>query len=290
VRTAFWESVVQGGCRVPDDAPLQELTAELVTMLGDPDQHVRDDLAAGVLSAWVADGTYDELLPGLGDGLVHALRQGIGEDGTGSVLRRSWSALVLTAMVGRDADVHVLLPQQVLAWADRAVAWFLAERDLRGWDPGLHRVGAVAHGADLLATLAASRHLQADELHVLLDVIAERLLLPTSYRWLRGEDDRLALATMSVLHRDLVAADACEAVLDRLGAAFADDSDPHAPVPSNVSAYLRALHLQLLLGVDRAPSQAHGPDPARHPQVRGDVLLALQDLLRRSAPHVLRRV
>ena len=83
----------------------------------------------------ISDGVYDELLAGLGDGLALGLRVGLGEDGTDTVLRRSFSALCLAAVVARDNTVHTLHPTTVLTWADRSVAWFLAERDLRGWVP-----------------------------------------------------------------------------------------------------------------------------------------------------------
>ena len=96
---------------------------------------MRDDIAYSVLSTWISDGVYDELLAGLGDGLALGLRVGLGEDGTDTVLRRSFSALCLAAVVARDNTVHTLHPTTVLTWADRSVAWFLAERDLRGWVP-----------------------------------------------------------------------------------------------------------------------------------------------------------
>lgn len=288
MRTAFWESVVDGGYRLPGGR-LEDLTSELVAMLGDPDPHVRDELAYAVLATWVDEGVYDDLLLGLGDGLVVALRAGLGEDGTDSVLRRSFAALVLAAVVVRDSHVHALHPHQVLAWADRALAWFPAERDLRGRDPRLGWVHAVAHGADLLGALAGSRHLAGEELVVLLDVVADRLLRPTTYCFQYGEDDRLGLATMAVLHRDLVDVEACETWLARLQAPFDDGTDPFAPVPANVAAYVRALHLQLLLGVDRTPTQWTSLEPGRPPAVRGDLLLSLQALLRRTAPHVLRQ-
>ena len=124
---------------------------------------------------------------------------------------------------------------------------------------------------------------------MLLDVVAERLLKPTRHRWMHGEDDRLALATMSMLHRDLLPAEQCETWLERLEAPFTGRFDPFAPQPSNVAGFLRALHLQLLLGVDRTPTQALSADPWRPPDVRGDLLIALQRLLRRSAPSVLRQ-
>jgi hypothetical protein len=240
----------------------------------------------------VSEGVYDELLAGLGDGLVLGLRVGLGEDGTDTVLRRSFSAVGLAAVIARDNAVHTLHPTTVLTWADRSVAWFLAERDLRGWVPERGWVHAGAHGADLLGTLAASRYLGSEELRVLLDVIAERLLIPTEHRFAAGEDDRLAFATMSLLHRDLVSVDELESWLDRVAALWADPLTPgerESATRTNAVAYARALHLQLLLGVTGTPVQDSMAIPAVNPGCRPDLLIALQRSLRSSAPLILRR-
>jgi len=292
VRLSYWERVVADGYRVPHGAALDDLTTDLVKMLGDGDPRVRDDIAYSVLSTWVSEGVYDELLAGLGDGLVLGLRVGLGEDGSDTVLRRSFSAVGLAAVIARDNAVHTLHPTTVLTWADRSVAWFLAERDLRGWVPERGWVHAVAHGADLLGTLAASRYLGSEELRVLLDVIAERLLIPTEHRFAAGEDDRLAFATMSLLHRDLVSVDELESWLDRVAALWADPVTPgerESATRTNAVAYARALHLQLLLGVTGTPVQDSMAIPAVNPGCRPDLLIALQRSLRSSAPLILRR-
>ena len=101
------------------------------------------------------------------------------------------------------------------------MAWFLAERDLRGWVPERGWVHAGAHGADLLGTLAASRYLGSEELRVLLDVIAERLLIPTEHRFAAGEDDRLfsgvedAYETMALVEACFTAMETAAVPLDR---------------------------------------------------------------------------
>lgn len=289
---SYWERVVADGYRVPHGAALDELTTELVSMLGDSDPRVRDDIAFSILSTWTSEGVYDELLAGLGDGLLVGLRVGLGEDGTGSVLRRALSAMGLTAVVRRDNGVQVLPPTTVLTWADRSVAWLLSERDLRGSVPGIGSIQAIAHGADLIGALAASRYLGPDELRVLLDVVAERLITPTEHRLVAGEPDRFAYATMSLLHRDLVGVDALEAWLERLAATWSEPltpGSPEAPVRVNCVAFGRALHLQLLLGVRGTPSQDLSSKPGATPTCRPDLLIALQRALRTSAPGVFRQ-
>ncbi|AYY15237.1 DUF2785 domain-containing protein [Actinobacteria bacterium YIM 96077] len=261
-------------------------------MLGERDPHVRDGIAYSVLQTWISEGVYDHLLAGLGEGLAYGLRDSVGEQDDSSVLRRSYSAITLAAVVARDNLIHTVSPTVVLTWADYAVAWFLAEKDLRGWVPELGWVHAITHGADLLATLTASRHLGTDELTVLLDVIAERLLSPTEQRFGGYEDERLAFATMSLLHRDLVPTETLESWLERLTPEADTSEAPSAPEPANrvnIMNYLKALHLQLLLGVHGTPTQDISGSVQTAPSVRTDLLIALQNTLRSSSPWLYRQ-
>ncbi len=274
--SSFWKQVQAEGLRVPDQRPLDDMTAELTAMLGAPEPAVRDGLAYPVLATWIARGVYDDLLSGLGDGMATGLERGLGESGTDSVFRRSFSALVLGDCLARDQVVGRLPADTVLTWGDRLATWFLRERDTRGYVPGQGWAHAIAHGADALATLAGSRHLATPELTVVLDVLADRVLQP-GVPLRSGEHDRMAHATMAVLRRDLVPLTVVEPwvarILDQATRRVHDDRDP-VEVTGGPEAFLRALHLQLALA----------PDP---PAGRADLLLVLVEALRTSNPHVL---
>lgn len=278
MESAFWDRVVAEGHKVPSDRPLADLTSELTAMLGDTDPRRRDGIAYDVLATWVSEGVYDDLLQGLGDGMAAGLMVGIGERGTDTVFRRSFSALILGECVSRDNERHVVPPDTILRWGDRAAGWLVRERDVRGFVPGKGWAHAVAHGADVIAALARSDAVGRLELTVLLDVVADRLLAETD-RLLHGEEDRLAHATMEIVRRDLVDLDVVEPWLARLAERarpnFDGDGtlDPYA-VAGNVQPFLRALHLQLALA----------PNPPAH---RADLLLTLIDRLRQANPHYL---
>lgn len=271
----FWEQVKANGLKVPVDRPLAELTSELTSMLGDPDPHRRDGIAYPTLAAWVSEGVYDDLLQGLGDGMATGLDVGLGEDGTDSVFRRSFSCLVLTECIVRDNQMHLVPGDTILRWGDRIAGWLVRERDLRGFVPGSGWAHALAHGADAIGALACAETMGRLELTVLLDVLADRLLEPTHYHLVHGEPDRLALATMQVLRRNLVGLDVLEPWVARLAHRAATsggdtNTDPFL-VTGNVQAYLRALYLQLALA----------PNP---PACRADLLLSLIDGLKLSNP------
>ncbi|PJJ56481.1 uncharacterized protein DUF2785 [Mumia flava] len=278
--------------RVPEDRSLNDLTLELTEMLASTDPAVRDDLAVPVLTSWIGNGTYDELLRGFGNGLVTGLRNGLGSDGDASVLRRSYTALVLTETVLRD-NTHQLLPAAtVMGWGDQVTSWFVRERDLRGWIPELGWAHAVAHGADLIAALARSEHFDKLELTVLLDVVADRLLADTHYVLSHGEDDRLAFAVMTILHRDAVSSNVVEPWIARLAAGTrrprtrgqAGGEWP-TPAAANTSRFLRALYVQLALGV-KGRSDLPGDERlfATPAPDRADLLLVVIDQIRAENP------
>jgi Protein of unknown function (DUF2785) len=283
----YWEKVVARDYAVPDDRPLDDMTVELVELLGAADPHLRDDLALRVLCAWVAEGVFDDLLGALGDGVCEGLRLGVGQNGTPSVFRRSYSARVLAAVIERDNRVHALLPATILSWGDRGLGWLVAERDLRSYVGNCGRAHAVAHGADLIRALAMSRHLDEGGLMVLLDSIADRLLAPTQHVLTSHEDDRLAYATMALLHRNLVDMTLLGPWTERLAGAWSELEGYDAQVPAqamNTLAFVRALHLQLLLGV-RAIDESQAKHFSGHPAVRVELLAALQRMLRTTGPY-----
>ena len=270
----YWQEVQGTGFEVPSDRPLDDLTAELTAMLGSVEPDVRDGTAYPALTTWIDRGVYDDLLRGLGDGMVAGLEAGLGETGTDTVFRRSFSALVLAECISRDNEHQLLPAAKVMEWGDRLATWYLRERDTRGLVPGKGWAHALAHGADAIGVLAESPHLGAPELSVLLDVLAERLVVPGSHPLLAGEPDRMAAAVMQLLRRDVVTTADLEPWVHRIGASaapygrglsgqdiFADTFLPQA--------FLRALFVQLSLA-------------AHPPAVRPDLLLVVIEALRAS--------
>jgi hypothetical protein len=273
---SYWKQVVEDDFEVPSDRPLDDLTAELTRMLGSTDPQLRDGTAYPALATWTDRGVYDDLLPGLGDGMAAGLAVGLGEQGTDSVFRRSFSVLILGECIARDNKAGLLPSLKLLEWGDRVATWYLREKDLRGFVPGKGWAHAVAHGADAIAALAESPHLGTNELTVLLDVLGDRLTLPVESLLTSGEPDRIAFATMSILRRNLVPLSVIEPWVARITAAArarAGDRDPFL-VRGNPEAFLRALYLQLAI----AP---------RPPDVRSDLLLGLVDALKRTNPYFL---
>ena len=66
------------------------------------------------------------------------IAEGIGETGTNSVLKRSFSALCLSAMAERESKLPFMGRASYHNLVAQAVAYLQAERDLREYDPILH--------------------------------------------------------------------------------------------------------------------------------------------------------
>ena len=268
----YWQEVQGAGFEVPSDRPVDGLPAELTTMLGSVEPDVRDGTAYPSLATWIERGVYDDLLRGLGDGMVAGLTAGLGESGTDSIFRRSFSALILAECLSRDNEHHLLPGAKVLEWGDHLATWYLREQDVRGFVPGKGWAHAIAHGADAIGVLAESPHVAGPELAVLLDVLAERILMPPTTPLLAGEPDRMAAATMQLLRRNVVALSVLEPWVHRIGAAASaygrgvvgEDPFPSAALPQE---FLRALFVQLSLAADP-------------PGVRPDMLLVVIEALR----------
>ncbi len=270
---AYWSQVKASGLAVPVDRPLADLTTELTTMLGSPDPHMRDGLAYPTLATWIDRGVYDDLLIGLGDGMAAGLTVGLGEEGTDTVFRRTFSVLVLAECIDRTNQEDLVPAAKLMEWGDRIATWYLRERDVRGFVPDKGWAHAVAHGADAIGVLARSQHLGRNELTVLLDVLADRILASVEAPYVHGEPDRMVLATMTVLRRNVVPFAVVEPWVARISAGAhraGRDGNPY-PSTGNAESFLRSLYLQLAL----APGA---------PEMRSDLLLEVVAALKATNP------
>ncbi|WP_323096484.1 DUF2785 domain-containing protein [Intrasporangium sp. YIM S08009] len=201
----------------------------LVDDLGSPDPAVRDDGAFSALARLVRDGTLGvEDRAWLAGAMLERLHHP-------RVEARAFAPLVLAALVaGGSGDP---------AWVPAVTRWWVGERDLRGHDPELGWVHAVAHGADFYGACGAVGLGDPDEL---LDALAARLVEPTDAVWHDQEEDRVAYAVALVLTHPALDPGGAVAWLDRVRALF--DSGEPGPVPphaSNTMRALRSLHVAL---------------------------------------------
>ena len=260
-----WAAIIAGDFAVPAGGA-ESVLAELIEGLAAPDPVVRDEQVYPVLATWIVRGELDGLLAEVGDRAVGMLRHP-------EVQARTFAVLILACAVNRDNTAGVLDDLTVRRWRDAFVDWYLAEKELRGWDPKLGWLHAVAHGADALDEFGVSPRLGGADLVRLLDVAVTRLTTPTDYLFAHQEDDRLAYAVTRLLSRpELSAADAVGwlATVRRLF-----DAGEPGPVPSQVSNTIRTLRC-LYVMVDRG---VRADDAVLRPAHHTEILAAVGDAL-----------
>jgi hypothetical protein len=209
---AFWRAIVANDFAVPKNETPAALVAELSEYLGSPDPELRDVFGYEIPAAWIFR---DKLLapPDLRSLLARwsaNLRAGIGERGTDSVLRRSFSAVDLSILAALDNERPFLSAAEFQALLEAALSYLASERDLRGYDREIGWVHATAHTADLLKFLARSRHLRpADQARILQAV--DTRLTGAGEVFSYGEDERLARVVFALVRRSDIERTAFEA-------------------------------------------------------------------------------
>jgi ABC-type Fe3+ transport system substrate-binding protein len=103
-------------------------------------------------------------------------------------------------MAKHEAKASFMGAERYHALVAEATAYLQAERDLRGYDRNLHWIHAAAHTADLLAALADNPQLTSQEANGILQAIQSRLATAIEV-FTQGEQDRLAIAVVSVIRR-----------------------------------------------------------------------------------------
>ena len=116
-------------------------------------------------------------------------------------------------------------------------------------------------------------------------MVAERLAATTEYLH-AGEDDRLALAVLTVVQRELLPIETLERWLETVAALTEQTRETPlgragpTPAAHNASQLLRALYAHLSIGISPRSSSLGF---AAAPRTRADLLLALVSVLPRSS-------
>jgi len=251
-----------------------ELAEELGGYLGSADPELRDDLAYTILDVWIVHKPQftNEQLVLLADRWQNNLRSGIGETGSDSIFKRSFSALCLAAIAEHELKAPFLDEVQFRTLVKNSLAYLNDEQDLRGFDPVKGWIHATAHTADLLGALAENQRFTVEDQHQLLAAVEYRLAT-AEHIFSYGEQDRLAVAVSAAISRadfDSLAFQTWLTKLDATDQQVWKDSPPNDQrlrTFQNNSYFLEALSARLSFA-------------AKSPLASG-VLLQLGEILRR---------
>lgn len=251
----FWRAICATDYTVPDGEDVWALTQELLTYLGNPDPEVRDDFAYSLIATWTIRGLLNhEHLRAITRQLLPNLTQGVGEFRGDRVLLRSFSALVLSIMAYGEFKTPYLTHEEYVGLVSALCAYLKAEIDLRGYDATVGWIHTTAHTADWIKFLARSPQATLETHRALLMVIADKLLIPTAHVYTHNEDQRMALATMDLLKRDILTPDDLSAFIQRLLKVHDMGTNTTSFDPTihatgmNVKQYLRAIYVLLTIG------------------------------------------
>lgn len=192
---------------VPEDEGEREaLLRAMLAEIGNPDPELRDDLIYMTLGTWCYEG---RLAPGRRRDLLQSLLDDqhlfyrLGEQGTDSVLTRSFSVLLIPAILAGHLEEPFLTEAEIAQVKERLLAYARREQDHRGYLPESGWAHAVAHTADALGQLGLVPTVGHEALLEILDAI---FLLASSSResFAHDEDGRLAVATTELLARDVL--------------------------------------------------------------------------------------
>ncbi|EQD47955.1 hypothetical protein B2A_08205, partial [mine drainage metagenome] len=198
---------------------------------------------------WILrQGLQDTERRSLAQNAIEGLSAGLGRASDDSVFLRSYSTLVLCAIVERDLIHPFLRSVEYRRILSSALRLLDREKDLRGFVPGKGWAHTLAHLADLFDSLVKSPHLQDQDLQRILKSIAKRLLRPTSTVLGYGEPVRLAKAVITLLNREIVPIPYINSWIDSLSQSSkgrrwseVDDNPGDVRARTNVTLFLSAL-------------------------------------------------
>jgi hypothetical protein len=259
---SFWMALAAKDFAVPEGESAGALALEAADLLSSPDPELRDGVGYEALARWVyKDGLVPPAdLERLRLRLQAGLKKGLGETSGDSAYGRSFSAIGLSILAAADLKKPWLTQEAFDDLLSASTAYLVAEKDVRGFVPGGGWVHATAHTADVLKFLSRNPRLSSAGQARIVDAVARRLRTAgVVFTW--GEDERLALALLSLTRRKdfdpkpveawLAALSAENTALWKNGPAIS----PAAFVP--VRAQKQALvHLAALLAREEAPTTA----------------------------------
>lgn len=251
----FWRSVLKQRAAVPEHESADALARELSRTVATPDPELRDELAYSILATWIYRGNVlsTPTMIALTDEWRANLKSGIGETGTNSVLKRSFSALYLSEMARREAKAPFMGAERYHSLVAEAMTYLQDERDLRGYDRDLHWIHATAHTADLLGALADNPQLSKQEAGEILRAIRTGLSTAKEV-FTQGEQDRLAAAVVSVTRRKDFESSAFNPWLEQLQNEDRDVWTATTPASlvhyQNHNYFLQALTVRMMLEKD----------------------------------------
>lgn len=204
----YWQEIIKNEYEIPTGHTIQDLTNELFTYLGSTDPELRDEIGYSVFANWLKMRMYSQnlILEHTWE-LIKNLENGIGERGTNSVFKRSFSVLFLAEIIHNDNKAPGLNKKTIDTLVKKALWYLENEKDPRGYIQTNGWAHAIAHTADLFFALAKNEHTDRTQHLQMLNGITGKLKSVSDWIFVNGEDDRLSAAVIAIFQRSLLKTD-----------------------------------------------------------------------------------
>ncbi len=197
----FLRSIADNGYELPEDIDAFTFARALLPNFASLDGEMRDELSYMILASGIVDKHKldKEQLKTLLSTVLDAdhLFFHIGENETDTVFMRSFSNLIIAAILYSDAKKPELSETMIQQTKAALLRYAQEERDWRGYIEGKGWAHAMAHLADALDECAQSRTMTMDDRKEIMEIICAlaRLSVPLYHE----EDVRLATVAYHVI-------------------------------------------------------------------------------------------
>lgn len=278
----FLQTLIADDYRLLADYDPYTLLKALLPALGSNEGYLRDKLAFSIMSQLIQADFATSPLTGVQreELLLTCIDQDhlfyhIGDVGTDSVFTRTFSSLIIAALLLKDHQ-HPHLSEEAASCATQALLTYARqERDYRGYlMGGKGWAHSIAHLADALDECAKNRYTTAAGYTAILETLTFLASLPEPLSY--GEDERLAFVALGLIVRQSVSLVSLKTWIASLapvpeGDALEDESVTSYIRSDNARNFLRGLYF--LLQWSKAPALA-----AQKVELQAEIDQALQKL------------
>lgn len=182
----------------------------MLKYIGDNDPELRDELIYSNLANWIERKCYftDEELKSLLNTILSDdfAFYNIGSENDDSVLRRSFSILLIDPILCRHLDKEFLDKEMILKTKDCLLKFINKEKDLRGYDKEKGWIHAIAHAADGVHALINCKEINEDIYKEIMTTI-ENKMLEGKEVFNSEEDERIVVIIYSDIISDKLLSD-----------------------------------------------------------------------------------
>ncbi len=206
------EKVKENNYVLRDEQNAYELAKEMLNHIGSIDPVLRDDLIFSIFSKWIKDDvfTFDQLQNLLSISIDDKhLFYKLGEINHDSVFTRSFSLLVIAAILSKNNEKEFLISSDFENVKQRLFHYAVKENDIRGYVEEKGWAHTIAHLADCLDELAKNLKLKHIDLQMILKIINFRIIESENVH-VCEEDERLVTVVCAVLERNILSEDEIE--------------------------------------------------------------------------------